>query len=379
MAALLRQLGRLDEALSCLRDAISHDVTNTALHLEAGRLLAIMGDIDGAVAAFRRGVAVAPEDSYAHCLLAATLLAFRRFGEGWPEFEWRLRNDDFLRHRVEHLAAIAPRWDGGPVAGRTVLLAWEQGLGDTIQFVRYAPLVAAQGADVVVQCQAKLKPLLDGLAGVDAVIAEGEALPPVDLQATLPSLPFLLLDSLGETIPAAPAYLEVDAGLVEAWRQRLDRTPGLRVGISWKGSPQYGKDASRSIPLERFLPLAAVAGVSLFSLQGEDGLDQLCGLPDAAVHSLGPEIEGGPEGLLNTAAAIMALDLVICCDSAVAHLAGALGRPVWLLLCGESDWRWQRERDDSPWYPGMRLFRQRSDGDWEGVFREVGKALKERV
>ena len=376
IATALQNLGRTEEALWHMRAAAAIDGRNADYRLAMGRLKVALGDVDDALAEVRDAIEMRPEDTYSRCLLANMLLSRGRFREGWLQFEWRLRHQPALRRRMEALVAIAPRWEGGPVAGKTVLLASEQGLGDTILFARYAPVVAAAGARVIVQCQGKLKPLLAGLPGVAEVLAEDDPIPPVDLQASLPSLPFLLSGQLGEAIPQSVPYLCVDEARVATWRRRIGAAGGLRIGISWQGNPGYGKDASRSIPLGRFLPLAGLSGVRLFSLQGEHGLEELRDLPvGSGIETLGSEIEGGPEGLLNTAAAILALDLIVSGDSAITHLAGALGKPVWLLVSDEPLWFWQRDREDSPWYPGVRIFRWTGDDDWDGVFRRLEAAL----
>ncbi len=376
IATALQRLGNAGEALGHLRAALAIDGRNAEYRLAMARLKMLLGDVDGAFVEVRNAIEMRPDHTYSRCLLATMLLSRGRFRDGWRQFEWRLRHEPAMRRRMETLAAMAPRWDGGPIAGKTILLASEQGLGDTILFARYAPVVAAAGGRVILQCQGKLKPLLGGLPGVVEILAEDDPVPPVDLQATLPSLPFLLSGRLGETIPDAVPYLCVDPARVAAWRRRIGAAGRLRVGISWQGNPGYGKDASRSMPLAHFVPLADLPGVRLFSLQGEHGLEQLRELPaGSGIGTLGKEIEGGPEGLLDTAAAMMALDLVISGDSAIAHVAGALGKAVWLLVSDQPLWFWQRDREDSPWYPGVRIFRWAGDDGWDGVFRRVKAAL----
>ena len=303
-------------------------------------------------------------------MLGTVLLAGGRFAEGWPENQWRLSHYDSLRPHLDFLDRQAPRWDGGPVDGKTVLLSGEQGLGDFIQYARYAPIVAAHGARVVLECPGKLMPLLATLPGVCELIETGAPLPPVDLQATLPSLPYLLMDRIGETIPADVPYLGFDDETVETWRRRIGDGGRLRIGIAWTGNPDYWRNATRSVPLPLFSALARIPGVRLFDLlgHGEDA-----GFP---LESLGPEIAGGPRGLVNTAAAMMAMDLVVSIDTAMTHLAGALGRPVWLLLATIHEWRWLRGREDSPWYPSLRIFRQATRGDWGEVMHRVARAAE---
>ena len=366
----LLELDRHDEALPPLHAAVSLDGANVETRIGLGRALSEKGDVDGAVHHLRAALEIDPGNSYAHCVLGTVLLAGGRFAEGWPENQWRLHHYESLRPHLEFLDRQAPRWDGGPVDGKTVLLSGEQGLGDFIQYVRYAPLVAAEGARVVLDCPGKLVPLMGALPGISETIESGAPLPPVDLQATLPSLPYLLSDRVGDAIPADVPYLGVDGETVETWRRRIGSEGRLRIGVAWTGNPDYWRNATRSVPLPLFSALARIPGVRLFDLLGHGGDS---GVP---LESLGPEIKGGPRGLVNTAAAMMTMDLVISIDTAMAHLAGALGRPVWLLLASVHEWRWLRGREDSPWYPSLRIFRQATRGDWGEVMHRVARAAE---
>ena len=372
------RLERPGEAAVHFRAALSLGAGNAETHVGMGTALADTGEIADAVRHLERAVEMAPDDAYAHCRLGMTLLAGGRFEDGWREYEWRLASYETLRPHLERLAALAPRWDGSPAAGRRVLLSVEQGLGDAIQFARYLPLAAVGGTEIFLHCPAKLHALLAGLDGLAGVVGEDQPFPDVDFQATLPSLPHLLSQRLGDTVPADIPYLSVDRELAAQWRRRLGSEAGRRIGIAWQGNPGYWREPHRSLPLSLFLPLAELPGVRLISLQGEHGLDQLAGQPPGkAIETLGEEVEKGPAGLLNTAAVMMGLDLVICVDTAAAHLAGALGRPFWVLLATPPcDWRWQWEREDSPWYPTARLFRQTTAGDWQGVMDRVAQALR---
>ena len=374
------ELDRIDEALPHLRAVLSLDEANHEARTGLARVLSDRGDTDGTVAHLRRLLAADPEDAFAHFLLGATLLAGGRFAEGWPEYQWRLRHYDSLRPHLDFLDGLAPRWDGGPVDGRTLLLSGEQGLGDFIQFVRYVPAVAAAGARVVLHCPANLIPLVAPVPGIAEVVEAGSPVPPVDLQATLPSLPSLLLGRIGDTVPGDVPYLGVDEATVGEWRARMGNDGRRRIGICWRGNPNYWRNARKSMALRAFAPLAHRPGVRLFSLQGGRGDSPLDEASDYfSVDNLGPEVEGGPTGLLNTAAAMTAMDLVVTIDTSIAHLAGALGLPVWMPLATAPDWRWQHGRTDSPWYPTMRIFRQTADGDWDGVMRRIVDALDREV
>jgi hypothetical protein len=262
-----------------------------------------------------------------------------------------------------------PRWSGvEPLAGQRILLHAEQGLGDTLQFARYAPLVAARGARVVLEVPAPLAGLLRPLDGVSAVIARGNPLPVVDCHCPLGSLPLALGTTLA-TIPASIPYLHADAVDVAAWQaQPGDRRP--RVGLVWAGNRRHRNDRRRSLPLAALAPLAR-GPWQLVSLQKDLTLDDAQRLAGWQAIDAGPRLGD----FAATAAALTALDLVVTVDTAVAHLAGALGRPAWVLLPHAPDWRWLLGRADSPWYPTLRLFRQPRPGDWARVVRQVADAL----
>jgi len=269
-----------------------------------------------------------------------------------------------------------PKWSGGSLSGKTILIWAEQGFGDTLQFIRYAPLVKERGGVVVVECQKPLADVLLRCTGIDRLIAAGDELPQFDVQAPLVSLPGLFGTTMG-TIPAHVPYVFAEPGLIEVWREKLRHVNGLRIGINWSGRVDPGPHKQRDIPPEHFLGLGAVPGVRLISLQKGGGDPSLA--LRACAMDFGDELDTAHGAFMDTAAIMMNLDLVITSDTSVAHLAGALGLPVWVALPFVPDWRWMLDRSDSPWYPTMRLFRQKSRGDWAGVFREIGAALRERV
>jgi hypothetical protein len=296
-----------------------------------------------------------------HLAVAQHLLARGRFPEGWKEFEWRWKAGE-----VSLTPFAQPPWDGSPLEGRRILLWAEQGLGDSIQFIRYAPLVKRGGGTVLVECQPRLASLLASAPGVDQVVAFGGALPEFDVHLPLQSLPRALGTTL-ETIPAEVPYLSVAPALIERWRARMGHAGTFRVGLAWAGNPSQANDRNRSMPGEHFAALAEIPGCALYSLQAGPRAGELSG-----VTSLGPEFRE----VADTAAAILNLELVISVDTMVAHLAGALDVPVWTLLSAAADYRWLLEREDSPWYPGMRLFRQARLGDWKELVERVAEALR---
>jgi tetratricopeptide (TPR) repeat protein len=313
------------------------------------------------------------EYAEAHKGRAMTWLLLGDYERGWTEYEWRWRT------REMRLPSFAqPLWDGSPPEGRTVLLWAEQGLGDAMQFVRYAPLVRQRGGRVVVACRKPLLRLLASCAGIDELVDQEGELPAFDVYAPLLSLPRLLGTTLA-TVPAAVPYLHADPALVERWRAELGAARGLHVGIGWQGNPRHGADRRRSMPLAFFRPLAEVPGVRLYSLQKGPGAEQLRG-PDGQfpAEDLGARLDE-VAGFIDTAAVMKCLDLVIVSDTSLAHLAGALGVPVWLALSCPPEWRWLLDRSDSPWYPTARLFRQPRPGAWAEVFEEMAAELPRLV
>jgi hypothetical protein len=254
------------------------------------------------------------------------------------------------------------------LAGRTLLIHAEQGLGDTIQFCRYP---FPSDGTVVFEVQPRIARLLGGLKDAPLIVRPSEALPPFDLECPLMSLP-AIRETTTATIPATVPYLFAEPEAVLRWRAKLGEA-GFRVGIAWQGNAARREDGGRSIRLQHYLPLASVRGVRLISLQKDAGLEQLD--PAMGIETPGPDFDSGPDGFIDTAATMMNLDLVITSDTAVAHLAGALGRPVWVALRAVPDWRFLLERPESPWYPTMRLFRQTARDAWAPVFAAMREAL----
>lgn len=366
----LHEQGRLDEALAAFRSALGQDPARPEIHNNLGLALHDSGQVAQAADAYRAALQTGRDLPEAHHNLSLTLLLRGDFQQGWEEYEWRwLRREAAGARRVFD----CPLWAGELSDGKTILLHAEQGLGDSIQFVRYVPMVLARGWRVILEVPRALLGLFGVIEGV-TLVAAGEPLPPFDAHCPLLSLPRAFGTTLS-SVPAAIPYLRADAGRVAAWPDRLPRY-GFRVGIAWQGNPTGKIDRGRSFPLAALAPIARVPGVRLVSLQKNDGEVQLRHLPDGmVVNSLGPAFDHGPDAFLDTAAVMDSLDLVITCDTAVAHLAGALGRPAWVALKAVPDWRWMLEREDSPWYPTLRLFRQTTPGDWDGLFARMAVEL----
>jgi tetratricopeptide (TPR) repeat protein len=368
--AALDLLGRYDEALACHEQALRLAPDHAHAHHNRGVVLEALGKYAEALDGFERAIRLEPDLAEAHKHRAMIWLKLGDFARGWPEYEWRWKCRAFDKLRSPVLL-----WGGEPLDGRTILLHAEQGLGDTLQFVRYAPLVKARGGRVLVEFPRPVVRLLETCPGIDRVIPRGDPLPPFDVHAPLMSLP-ALLGTTPETIPATVPYLTADPARVRRWRDALAPIGGLRVGIAWRGGPLHRRDRHRSFPLSLYEKLAGIEGVRLISLQRGPGAEQLAALGGRfPVVGLGEGVDPGLASMEDTPAVMMGLDLVIAPDTALAHLAGALGVPVWIALPFSADFRWLVGREDSPWYPTARLFRQARLDDWEGVFERMAGAL----
>ena len=373
----LTATGRLSEALeSFIRSAVLSGMT-AENHTNIGIVLKILGRHREAAASFGRALAHKPDDPSAKFALAFLHLTLGEFTLGWPLYEARF-DVPALGNPARHFSA--PRWNGmEPLAGKTLLVHAEQGLGDVIQFCRYLPLLAAQGVSVVFEVMPSLKALLRTLPVAIRLVGRGEPLPPVDYYCPLLSLP-LAFNTRLDTIPAQVPYLAAEPQRTASWMQRLRALPGLRVGVAWQGNVAVEKliwARGRSMPLAALEPLTQLPGVRLVSLQKGPGLEQLRNVPFAErIIDFSADLDCGADAFLDTAAVMAGLDLVISSDTSVAHLAGALGRPVWTVLAASPEWRWGLERSDSPWYPSMRLFRQTTDGDWKVVVAAIAQALQ---
>jgi tetratricopeptide (TPR) repeat protein/ADP-heptose:LPS heptosyltransferase len=365
---VLVECGRANEALACYERALALKPDYAEACDNLAQAFLALGRLDEAVACFDKALVLRPDYPEAHMGRALAWLVQGDYERGWPEYEWRWQCREF-----GGIPFTQPAWDGSPLEGRTILLHSEQGLGDTLQFVRYAPLVKERGDTVILACQKPLLPLLATCPGIDRLLAREESLPDFDVQAPLLSLPRLFGTTVA-TIPAPVPYLSARPELVEQWRQELAAYSGFKVGIAWQGNPRFGADRHRSFPLAHFEALARLPGVHLFSLQKKDGTEQLRDCPFPVID-LGPRLDETSGPFLDTAAVMKCLDLVICPNTSLAHLAGALGVPLWLPLPLAPEWRWLWGRDDSPWYPTARLFRQEHPGEWAPVFARMARDL----
>ena len=369
---VLHDLHRYEEALAGVEHVLVKTPADRFAQFHRGNVLMALRRHEEAKDAFGQAIAIDPDFVQAHCTRAFLCLALADFRSGWEEYEWRWR-DAQMTGGLRKFAQI--RWTGAePLAGKTILLHSEQGLGDTLQFCRYVPLVKALGATVVLEAQPELKSLLATLSGVDLFIeATGAPLPPFDIHCPLLSLPLAFGTELS-TIPSTVPYLKSDPAQIAKWRTKLGTSERPRIGVVWSGNPKHLNDRNRSIPLADLQPLMSDAfeWVSLQKVVREGDKEALASSP---LRHFGEELVD----FSDTAALLQMVDCVLSVDTSVAHLAGALGRPLWVLLPHTPDFRWLLDREDSPWYPLARLFRQSVAGDWADVFERLKAALPSLV
>jgi Flp pilus assembly protein TadD len=364
-ANALRDLNRHAEALTSYDNAIAADANYAGAWNGRGVCLQHLGRQGEAIASYDRAIAIAPQLAEAHHNRGLACLLTGDFPAGWPECEWRWESPQFVKHNF-----TCPAWQGSePLSGRKILLHAEQGFGDTIMFIRYVPRVVAMGARVALALPPPLIPLFSGIEGVEWILAPGESMPEPDLHCALMSLPLAFNTSLA-TVPAEVPYVAPAPDLVEKWTRTLGPAKRLRVGLAWSGNPGHLNDRNRSIALEKFAPIVGQSAVEFIALQ-----------PDVRPHDMEvlrrhPHIRHFGQDFANGAAIISLLDLVISVDTAWAHLAGAMAKPAWIPLPALPDWRWLLEREDSPWYPTARLFRQTSPGRWNDVIARMARELR---
>jgi tetratricopeptide (TPR) repeat protein len=368
---MLQQLRRPEEALTSYDRALALRSDYVEAYNNRGNTLLQLRRPEEALADYAKAIALRPDNAEAHFNEACCRLLIRDFDRGWEKYEWRWETVQ-LRNTKRNITQ--PLWlDQKKIAGKTILLHAEQGLGDTIQFCRYARLVAEQGADVILHVQPPLKRLMSGIAGPRTVLSHGEIPPPFDLHCPLLSLPLAFGTRL-DTIPPCDYRMYVPPQLMQQWESKLGPKTKPRVGIVWSGAAIHKGDHNRSIPLHSLLGLLKLP-IQIVSLQKElHGDDQsVLDAHKAQIAHFGPVLTD----FSDTAALASLMDVVVSVDTSVAHLAGALGRPTWILLPYIPDWRWLLDREDSPWYPTVRLFRQASPGEWGDVIARVASALSE--
>jgi tetratricopeptide (TPR) repeat protein len=362
LGSVLQLQGKVGEAITCYKRAIAIKPNNALAFNNLGSALQLQGKQDEAIAYYERALAINPDCPVAKFGLTIIQLLAADFASGLPNYEQR-----FLQNKPRTFSQ--PQWHGEPLNGTRILLHAEQGLGDTLQALRYLPMVQAAGGSLVLEVQAPLRRMAAQIPGITDLVIAGDPLPPFDWQCPLMSLPLAFGTTL-DTIPAPTSYLSIPDEALRTANALSWPATGLRVGLAWAGNPSHHRDRYRSIPLSRLDPLLRLQGVHFFSLQMGPEAAQLATTP-VPITDLSDAIHD----MADTAALMAHLDLVIAVDTSVVHLAGALGKPVWVLLPIAPDWRWLLGRQDSPWYPTMRLFRQPKFGDWESVVEMVRAAL----
>jgi FkbM family methyltransferase len=366
-----RMQRRLEEAVKAFDASLAQKPDYLIAFKNKGTTLCWEGHVREALETYEQAEKYAPDDAEIHKHLGILRLLIGDFDRGWPEYEWRWKTGEIKMPEL-----TTPQWDGSSLDGKTILLTPEQGLGDTIQFIRYAAwLKEKYRCSVLFHPPRVLRELLGTCPGIDGWVENIKQPPPHDFFAPLLRVPSVLKHTVAD-FPKNVPYLSAQEVRVREWAEKLAEYPGRKIGIVWRGSATHQADIMRSIPLPEFAPLGRFSGVHFFSLQklpAAEDLNTLAGRLD--VIDLGTTIDEKTGAFVETAAALKNLDLLITCDTAIAHLAGALGVPVWVGLAIVPDWRWLLEREDTPWYPSVRLFRQTAPGDWAGVMERIAAAL----
>ena len=366
LGAVLAGQGRLQEAVQVFDKAIQLKPDYAQAYYNRGNVLTDLGQLEAAVDNYDQAIELQPDFAEAHWNLSLALLLLGNFEDGWREYEWRWETGNFEKPSHDFHEML---WDGTPLDGKTILLFAEQGFGDTIQFIRYVEEVAKYSGNIIVECQKPLFRLLLNVPKIDRLIIKGDHVPNFNVCAPLLSIPYIL-GTTSASIPANTPYLFANDNSVHL---KNLQEKNKNVGIVWAGSPKHKNDRNRSTQLSNFLPLASLPGVQLFSLQaGSRRADLKRIINETTIIDATSEIND----YADTAAIIGQLDLIISVDTSVAHLAGAMGKPVWVLLPFAPDYRWLLDRGDSPWYPTMQLYRQRSLGNWSDIFDEIERLLR---
>lgn len=363
----LRELDRYDEALTWLDRALAIAPNNFVALAARGDILSTLGRHDEAIDYSNRALAINPNYVQAIFNRGCRWLAKGQLVQGWPGYERRF---DVPGH-PQRPALPGMRWTGQPLNGRSILIHDEQGLGDTVQFVRYLPLLKQHGARITFVVRPTLRRILRPLLGDIELLPSVPPAQMFDYHCMLMSLPHVFNTSV-ETVPATVPYLYPEPDLIERWRGKIG-SDGFKVGICWQGNPENLLNRGRAVPLKHYAPLAEIPGVRLICLQTHHGLDQVADLPrPEALTMLGEDFGTGADAFVDLAAAMKCVDLVVTSDTASGHVGGALGVPTWIVLGNVPDWRWMLERTDTPWYPSVRLFRQPRPGDWQAALDAVG-------
>ena len=361
----LHRLNQMDKAIECYQRALEINPNYPIACHNMGYTLEKLGQLTESIQWYEKAIAISPDYIYAHSNLAMTLLLAGQYKKGFLEYEWRFKNDDAEPRDFQSIP-----WDGRSFVNKRLLIYPEQGYGDSIQFIRYVPLVKKRGGTVILETHKYLMPLFQNLPYIDEFVIHGEPPSPVDYHVAIASLPHIFGTTL-ETIPNQIPYLFRPDNEKSIIVQTIEMMDGFRVGISWSGSPIHKNNQNRSCSLSLFYQLSQIKSVVLFSIQKGPACDDLKQSSQVPVVDLSDLINN----FSDTATAIFHMDLIISVDTATAHLAGAMGKPTWIMIPHAPDWRWMLDRDDSPWYPSIRLFRQSEPGDFKSVMKNIQQAL----
>lgn len=382
LANALNMLNHHEEALQLYQHIVEKNPNAISALYNFGFTLKKMDMLDRALEIYKQVLEKKPDYAPVHFSLSSIYLALGDFEKGWPEYEWRWKAYNERSHKTD-----IPLWNGENLTNQTLLICTEQGLGDTIQFVRYLKLLKAKHphAKLIIETQSALAYLLRLQPYIDHVIARHEQRPHCDYQIPLMSIPNIVKTRLA-TIPADIPYIAADESRIATWKEKLSQDKNFKIGICWQGNARYSTQALRravaakSLPLQALKPLSEIPGVSLYSLQQIDGVDQIkeCDFKDK-LTLFDQDFDTTHGAFMDTAAVVPHLDLVISVDTATCHLAAAMGVPTWIILPFPADWRWLRNRTDSPWYPSVRLFRQLKLGDWQTPINEVVTVLQKKL
>lgn len=372
LGTAFQKAGNTIQAAQSFGEAINLGGKSAGLYTNFGTVLKELGELDEAHKFLITATKLAPDYADAHWNLSLLLLLQGNYEEGWKEYEWRKKIPSI---KIQQFSK--PEWDGSAQPGKTLLIHAEQGIGDTFQFIRYVNLAKPLVGAALFLCRPSLARVLRNAKGVDNLVTTEEELPDFDIHTPLISLPLLLGTTDKASIPRDVPYLTAEEDLSSHWEKELQGANQLKVGICWQGNPNYNADAQRSIPLDELRPIIDLKTTRVISLQKIHGLDQLEKFSGKEpIENLGPRLDENTGAFVDTAAVISNLDLIITSDTAMAHLAGALGAKTWLLLPKNADWRWGDDTEQTAWYPTMQLFRQEEPEDWAGVVQKVCDELK---
>jgi tetratricopeptide (TPR) repeat protein len=375
LGLMYHEMGELEEAIKQYEQALIIRPDYAEAHYQLGNTLQELARLEEAIKHYQLAISIKPDYAEAHYNMGLTYLLKGALREGWRNYEWRYKTKKFKHYKR---VIDKPKWNGTSLKNRTILIHAEQGLGDTIQFIRYAPIVANTGGNVIVECHPGIIHLFESYKNSVTFIGKGEPLPDFDVHCSLLSLPGILNTTI-DTIPSEINYIHTDKRLASSWKEKLSNSNKFKIGIFWQGNKNHNRDKFRSIPLKNFESLLSFSEIDFINLQKGEGHEQVIEYGFSNLITDYTAEMDNEERFSDTAALMQSLDLVIGTDTAIIHLAGAMGIPTWLLLPFHPDWRWMLKIEDTPWYPTMRLFRQEEIGNWHTVVKKIERELEKMI